>query len=114
MEEQSEVYQRRRDVLVDGLAADRLAGRAAQGGHVRLGEVPEPWASQMSSMDFAMKLLDEADVAVSPGSGFGAAGEGFLRLALVENEKRLRQAVRQIGRCLDREAKEHLVTGRKK
>ena len=48
-------------------------------------------------MDFAMKLLKEADVAVSPGSGFGPAGEGFLRLALVENENRLRQAVRQIG-----------------
>jgi alanine-synthesizing transaminase len=45
-------------------------------------------------------LLDQADVAVSPGSGFGPAGEGFLRLALVENENRLRQAVRQIGRCL--------------
>ena len=43
---------------------------------------------------------DDADVAVSPGSGFGPAGEGFLRLALVENEERLRQAVRQIGRCL--------------
>jgi alanine-synthesizing transaminase len=54
----------------------------------------------MSTMDFAMKLLEEADVAVSPGSGFGPAGEGFLRMALVENENRLRQAVRQIGRCL--------------
>jgi len=51
-------------------------------------------------MDFAAKLLEEADVAVSPGSGFGPAGEGFLRLALVENENRLKQAVRQIGRCL--------------
>ncbi len=56
-------------------------------------------------MDFAMMLLEKADVAVSPGSGFGEAGEGFLRLALVENENRLRQAVRQIGRCLEREAK---------
>ena len=56
-------------------------------------------------MDFAMLLLEKADVAVSPGSGFGEAGEGYLRLALVENENRLRQAVRQIGRCLEREAK---------
>jgi alanine-synthesizing transaminase len=54
----------------------------------------------MSTMDFAMKLLEEADVAASPGSGFGPAGEGYLRMALVENENRLRQAVRQIGRCL--------------
>ena len=54
----------------------------------------------MGTIDFAMKLLEEADVAVSPGSGFGPAGEGYLRMALVENENRLRQAVRQIGRCL--------------
>ena len=65
-------------------------------------KVPEPWRSKMSTMDFALKLLEEGDVAVSPGSGFGAAGEGYLRLALVENEQRLRQAVRQISRCLER------------
>jgi len=54
----------------------------------------------MTSFDFAMKLLKEGDVAVSPGAGFGPAGEGYVRMALVENENRLRQAVRQIGRCL--------------
>ena len=68
-------------------------------------KVPEPWASQMDTMQFATKLLEEADVAVSPGSGFGPAGEGYLRLALVENESRLRQAVRQIGRCLASESR---------
>ena len=47
-----------------------------------------------------MKLLEEANVVVSPGRGFGETGEGFLRLALVENAQRLRQAVRQIARCL--------------
>ncbi len=67
---------------------------------------PEPWASQMNSLDFAMKLLKEGDVVVSPGGAFGPAGEGCLRLALVENENRLRQAVRQIGRCLGQAAKE--------
>ena len=61
---------------------------------------PREWRERMGSMDFAMKLLEEGDVAVSPGRGFGEAGEGYLRLALVENEHRLRQAVRQIGRCL--------------
>ena len=54
----------------------------------------------MGSIDFTMKLLEEAEVAVSPGRGFGEAGEGYLRLALIENEQRLRQAVRQIGRAL--------------
>ena len=54
-----------------------------------------------------MKLLEEGEVAVSPGSGFGPAGEGYLRLALVENENRLRQAVRQIGRCLRPKHQDH-------
>ena len=57
-------------------------------------------------MDFAMMLLEEGNVAVSPGSGFGPAGEGYLRMSLVENEERLRQAVRHIARCLDRKEKE--------
>ena len=72
--------------------------------------VPESWSTRMATMDFAMMLLDQADVAVSPGSGFGPTGEGYLRLSLVENENRLRQAVRQIGRCLDRERKASTAT----
>ena len=71
-------------------------------------EMPEPWKSKMGSVDFAMKLLDEADVVVSPGRGFGEMGEGWLRLALVENEQRLRQAVRQIGRCLKGEREKEM------
>ena len=47
-----------------------------------------------------MMLLEKGNVAVSPGSGFGPAGEGYLRMSLVENEERLRQAVRQIKACL--------------
>ena len=68
-------------------------------------KIPEPFATRMTSMDFATKLLEEADVAVSPGAGFGVAGEGYVRLALIENENRLRQAVRQIGRALGEELK---------
>jgi alanine-synthesizing transaminase len=64
---------------------------------------PEEWQQRIGSIDLAMKLLEEAEVAVSPGRGFGDAGEGYLRLALVENEQRLRQAVRNIGRCLKSE-----------
>ena len=93
-------YQKRRDV--PGRRPRRIGWecRAAQGRHVRAGRtIPEPWRSQMGSIDFAMKLLEEAEVAVSPGRGFGETGEGYLRLALVENEQRLRQAVRQIGRA---------------
>ena len=57
----------------------------------------------MGSMNLAMKLLESANVAVAPGIGFGDEGEGYLRVALVENEQRLTQAVRQIGRCLKAE-----------
>ena len=54
----------------------------------------------MGSIDFAMKLLEEANVVVSPGRAFGETGEGIPPPALVENAQRLRQAVRQIARCL--------------
>jgi alanine-synthesizing transaminase len=96
-------YQQRRDVLVDGL--NRLGWGVARpkAGMFVWAPIPEPWRSRLGSIDFAMKLLEEAEVAVSPGRGFGEAGEGHLRLALIENEQRLRQAVRQIGRCLKME-----------
>src|SRR5690606_10173335 len=97
------IYAGRRDALVSGLK--RLGWNVAvpRAGMFVWAQIPEPWRSSMSTMDFAMKLLEEGDVAVSPGSGFGPAGEGYLRLALVENEQRLRQAVRQIARCLSRD-----------
>jgi alanine-synthesizing transaminase len=93
-------YQMRRDVLVDGL--NRLGWNVAKPSASMFvwAPIPEPWRARMGSIDFAMKLLEEAEVAVSPGRGFGETGEGYLRMALVENEHRLRQAVRQIGRCL--------------
>jgi alanine-synthesizing transaminase len=102
VEAQSEIYRRRRDVLVQGLRRIGWEVELPRAGMFAWAKVPEPWASQMSTMDFGMFLLEHGDVAVSPGSGFGPSGEGFLRMALVENENRLRQAVRQIGRCLDR------------
>ena len=100
VEDQALLYERRRNVLVDGLRRLGWEITPPRAGMFVWAKIPEPWASQMSTMDFAMKLLEEADVAASPGSGFGPAGEGYLRMALVENENRLRQAVRQIGRCL--------------
>jgi alanine-synthesizing transaminase len=106
VERQSAVYQSRRDVLVEGLRRIGWQVEAPKAGMFVWARIPEPWASRMSTMDFAMLLLEKGDVAVSPGSGFGPAGEGHLRMALVENENRLRQAVRQIGRCLEREAKD--------
>ena len=97
---QSLEYQKRRDVLVDGLRRIGWDVQSPRAGMFVWARYPEEWRNKMGSIDFAMKLLEEAEVAVSPGGGFGAAGEGYLRLAMVENEHRLRQAVRQIARCL--------------
>jgi alanine-synthesizing transaminase len=93
-------YQLRRDALVRGLKRIGWEAESPRAGMFVWTAMPEPWKSQMGSIDFAMKLLDEANVVVSPGRAFGEAGEGCLRLALVENGQRLQQAVRQIGRCL--------------
>ncbi|MDP6443622.1 MAG: aminotransferase class I/II-fold pyridoxal phosphate-dependent enzyme [Pirellulaceae bacterium] len=100
VEVQSAVYENRRDVLVEGLRRIGWQVDSPKAGMFVWTQIPEPWRSEMSTMDFGMLLLEKGDVAVSPGSGFGPAGEGYLRMALVENEERLRQAVRQIGRCL--------------
>ncbi|HYG56732.1 MAG TPA: aminotransferase class I/II-fold pyridoxal phosphate-dependent enzyme [Symbiobacteriaceae bacterium] len=88
-------YQRRRDVLVDGLTR---AGWA----------IPRPKATMFcwapiplgfgSSLAFAMELLQETGVTIVPGSGFGAQGEGYVRIALVQSEERLAEAVERIGR----------------
>jgi alanine-synthesizing transaminase len=100
-------YQDRRDVLVRGLQRLGWEPQVPRAGMFVWTPVPQPWRAQFSSIDFAMKLLEEANVAVSPGRGFGETGENHLRLALVENAHRLRQAVRQIGRCLRTEQAVH-------
>src|ERR1700736_4408154 len=94
------IYQRRRDVLVESF------GRAGW-------EIPEPRASMfawapiptpfhtLGSIEFSKLLVEKAEVAVSPGIGFGEHGEGFVRIALVENEQRIRQAARNVRRFLE-------------
>jgi alanine-synthesizing transaminase len=90
------VYEGRRNALCDGLTrAGWEVGRPRATMFV--------WAripTSERSHDFALRLLREAHVAVSPGSGFGADGEGFVRFALVENEQRIAQAVRGIRRAI--------------
>ena len=100
VELQRREYERRRDVLCDGLNRIGWSVEKPKATMFVWAAVPDPWRDQMDSIEFAMKLLQEAEVAVSPGRGFGRAGEGYLRLSLVENEHRLRQAIRQISRCL--------------
>jgi alanine-synthesizing transaminase len=62
--------------------------------------IPEPF-NTLGSVDFSKLLVEKADIAVSPGIGFGEYGEGYVRIALVENEQRIRQAARNVRRFLD-------------
>jgi len=92
-------YQGRRDALIDGL--DRIGWTGIEkprGAMFVWARIPADF-QEMGSMAFATKLMDDADVAVAPGLGFGAEGEGHVRLALIENRQRTLQAVRNIKRA---------------
>ncbi len=99
VQENAEVYRKRRDVLVEGLNRIGWQVKTPRASMFVWAPIPEPWR-HLSSMEFSMKLLNEAEVCVSPGAGFGHNGEGYVRIALVENEDRIRQAVRQMRRAL--------------
>jgi alanine-synthesizing transaminase len=90
------IYEGRRNVLCDGLA--RIDWEVERPRATMFVWAPVP--TDERSYDFALRLLREAKVAVSPGSGFGVDGEGFVRFALVENEQRIAQAVRGIRRSI--------------
>ena len=99
VESNRQLYHKRRDVMVEAF------GRAGW-------DIPPPPASMfawaplppalrhMGSLEFSKQLLTEAEVAVAPGVGYGEKGEGFVRIAMVENEQRLRQAARNVKRWL--------------
>ncbi|GEL02683.1 aminotransferase [Swaminathania salitolerans] len=90
-----DMYRERRDVLVRGLHAAGWDVPSPQGSMFAWAPIPERFA-EMGSVDFSKLLLREAGVAVAPGLGFGEYGEGFVRIGLVENTQRLRQATRAI------------------
>ena len=94
------IYRRRRDALVDsfGRAGWRVPPPAAS--MFAWAPIPEPF-QPLCSVEFSTLLVEKAGVAVSPGAGFGENGEGHVRIALVENEQRIRQAARNIRRFLE-------------
>ena len=94
-----EAYRKRRDVLVTGLGRIGWTVEKPRGTMFVWAPIPDAYRG-MGSLEFAKLLLAEAKVAVSPGIGFGEYGEGFVRFALVENEHRIRQAVRGIKKVL--------------
>ena len=97
-----EEYRLRRDALIDGLATPGEAVWKIEKPLATMfvwAPIPEPFR-ELGSLEFSKLLLERADVAVSPGVGFGPSGEGHVRFALVENRHRIRQAVRSIRKLL--------------
>jgi alanine-synthesizing transaminase len=93
-------YKRRRDALVDAFGRAGWPVPSPRASMFAWAPIPEPFHT-LGSVEFATLLVEKASVAVSPGAGFGEHGEGHVRIALVENEQRIRQAARNIRRFLE-------------
>jgi len=104
VEEQARIYQERRDVVIAG--CERLGWKAdrCRAGMFVWARVKDEHLPGGSTIDFAMRMLEEAEVALAPGRAFGENGEGYVRIALVENEQRLKQAMRQLDHVLNKKA----------
>jgi alanine-synthesizing transaminase len=95
----NEIYWGRRDALCDGLARIGWEIEKPKGTMFVWAPIPEPYA-ELGSLEFSAFLVKEANVAASPGVGFGHGGEGHVRFALIENEHRIGQAVRNLRKAL--------------
>ncbi|MGH9138000.1 MAG: aminotransferase class I/II-fold pyridoxal phosphate-dependent enzyme [Acidimicrobiales bacterium] len=93
------IYQSRRDALCDGLERIGWSIVKPRGTMFVWAPIPEPYLD-MGSLEFAKLIVTDCDVALSPGIGFGKGGDRFVRFALIENEQRIAQAVRQLRRGL--------------
>ena len=93
------IYQSRRDALCDGLRRIGWEVTPPRGTMFVWAPIPEPYR-EMGSLEFASSLVREAKVATSPGIGFGPGGDGHIRFALIENEQRIQQGVRNLRRAL--------------
>jgi alanine-synthesizing transaminase len=100
VKEMRAIYKKRRDVMVESFTQAGWPIPAPSASMFAWAPVPERFKS-MSSLEFSKLLIEKADVAVAPGEGFGENGEGYLRLALVENEQRIRQAARNLRRFFE-------------
>jgi alanine-synthesizing transaminase len=98
-----DIYQRRRDVLVEGLNKAGWQVALPKATMFVWARIPEPYR-ELGSLEFSKLLLTDAKVAVSPGVGFGEQGDGHVRFSLIENEERTRQALRGIKQMLAKAA----------
>ena len=94
------IYKKRRDALVNSFGRAGWLVTSPRASMFAWAPIPEPFRS-LGSVEFATLLVEKASVAVSPGAGFGEHGEGHVRIALVENEQRIRQAARNVRRFLE-------------
>ncbi|MEQ1952466.1 LL-diaminopimelate aminotransferase [Mesorhizobium sp. CN2-181] len=99
IEEVRDVYHKRRDVMIDTFARAGWTMPAPAASMFAWAPIPEPFR-HLGSLEFSKLLIEHADVAVAPGVGFGEHGDDHVRIALVENEHRIRQAARSIKRFL--------------
>ncbi|TPL78902.1 LL-diaminopimelate aminotransferase [Mesorhizobium sp. B2-3-13] len=100
-----DIYHKRRDVMVDAFGRAGWTIPAPAASMFAWAPIPEPFR-HLGSLEFSKLLIEHADVAVAPGVGFGEHGDDFVRVALVENEHRIRQAARNIKRFLSASAKQ--------
>ncbi|HTV69585.1 MAG TPA: LL-diaminopimelate aminotransferase [Rhizobiaceae bacterium] len=100
-----EVYRKRRDVMVDSFGRAGWDIPAPAASMFAWAPIPEAFR-HLGSLEFSKLLIEHADVAVAPGVGFGEHGDDYVRVALVENEHRIRQAARNIKRFLQTAAKQ--------
>jgi alanine-synthesizing transaminase len=98
--EMRETYKRRRDVLVESFGRAGWELPAPRASMFVWAPLPEPFQG-LGSVEFSTLLVEKAEFAVAPGIGFGEHGDGFVRIALVENEQRIRQAARNLRRFLE-------------
>ncbi len=106
IEKQAMLYQQRRDVLVKGLRKLGWEVDSPRGTMFVWAKVSDEHLARFggSTNEFCLAMVDQAEVAITPGSAFGPRGEGYVRMALVENEHRIKQALRQLTRALAKPA----------
>ena len=103
-----ETYKSRRDILVKGLNNSGWPTDTPKATMFVWSKIPDSMIN-LGSLEFSKRLLTEAKVAVSPGIGFGDYGEGYVRFSLIENEHRIKQAVRSIKKFISSQEKSHVL-----
>ncbi|MEM7007459.1 MAG: aminotransferase class I/II-fold pyridoxal phosphate-dependent enzyme, partial [Pseudomonadota bacterium] len=99
VDEAREIYRDRRDTLIESFARAGWSIPTPKASMFAWAPIPEA-LRHLGSLEFSLQLINEAHVAVAPGAGFGENGDGHVRIALVENEQRIRQAARNVRRFL--------------